>query len=65
VNAVNWLAGEEGLLAARSQQRTPGVNQFFVSARQGRGAFVLGTLVEPALVLAVGMVIVLRRRWRG
>lgn len=65
VNSVNWLAGEEELLAARSPQRQPGVAQFFVSARQGRGAFVLGTIVEPALVLAVGMVVVLRRRWRG
>lgn len=65
VNAVNWLAGEEELLAARTPQRQPGVSQFFVSARQGRGAFILGTIVEPALVLAVGMAVVLRRRWRG
>jgi ABC-type uncharacterized transport system involved in gliding motility auxiliary subunit len=65
VNAVNWLAGEAGLLAARPQPQTPGVNQFYVSARQGRGAFVLGTILEPALVLAVGMAVVLRRRWRG
>ncbi len=65
INAVNWLAGEEGLMGARSSQRAPGVNQFFVSARQGREAFVLGTLVEPALVLVVGLAVVLRRRWRG
>jgi len=65
VNSVNWLAGEEGLVAARSQAQAPGVGQFFVSARQGRGAFVLGTIIEPALVLAVGVVIALRRRWVG
>jgi ABC-type uncharacterized transport system involved in gliding motility auxiliary subunit len=65
LNAVNWLTGETGLMAARSQPHTPGVNQFFVSARQGRGAFVLGTIIEPVLVLTIGMAIVLRRRWRG
>jgi ABC-type uncharacterized transport system involved in gliding motility auxiliary subunit len=65
VNAVDWLASEEGLLAERPQQQTPGVNQFFVSARQGRTAFLLGTIVEPALFLAVGVAIFLRRRWGG
>jgi ABC-type uncharacterized transport system involved in gliding motility auxiliary subunit len=65
LNAVSWLVGEEGVLAARSPQRAPGVNQFFVTARQGLGAFVLGTIVEPVLVLALGAVVVLRRRWRG
>jgi ABC-type uncharacterized transport system involved in gliding motility auxiliary subunit len=65
VNSVNWLAGEDQLLVAGSQPRTPGVNQFFVSAQQGRRAFVLGTIVEPALALACGVAVVLRRRWRG
>jgi gliding motility-associatede transport system auxiliary component len=65
LNSVNWLVGDEGLVAERPQQRTPGVNQFFVSARQGRTAFMLGTVVEPALFLAVGMAIFLRRRWGG
>lgn len=65
LNAINWLAGEQALLGQRPQSRTPGVNQFFVSARQGRLAFVLGTVVEPALVLLIGAMIFLRRRWRG
>jgi ABC-type uncharacterized transport system involved in gliding motility auxiliary subunit len=65
VNAVNWLAGEEQLVGERPQLKTPGVNQFFVSARQGRLAFVLGTVVEPALFLLVGLVIFVRRRWKG
>jgi ABC-type uncharacterized transport system involved in gliding motility auxiliary subunit len=65
VNAVNWLAGEEELVGQRRQRQTPGVNQFFVSARQGRLAFLLGTIVEPSLVLAVGTLIFLRRRWVG
>ncbi|HVO22527.1 MAG TPA: GldG family protein [Candidatus Margulisiibacteriota bacterium] len=65
VDAINWLAGQEELVGARPQLRQPGVNQFFVSARQGRLAFTLGTIVEPALFLAVGAAIFLRRRWTG
>ena len=65
VNAVNWLAGEDQLVGQRPQLRQPGVNQFFVSARQGRLAFMLGTIVEPAVFLLVGVVVFLRRRWTG
>jgi gliding motility-associatede transport system auxiliary component len=65
VNAIDWLAGEEALVGQRTPLRRPGVNQFFVSARQGRVAFILGTIVEPALFLLVGAVVILRRRWVG
>ena len=65
VNAVNWLAGQEELVGERPQLRQPGVNQFFVSARQGRLAFTLGTIVEPLLMLLIGTAVFLRRRWTG
>jgi ABC-type uncharacterized transport system involved in gliding motility auxiliary subunit len=65
LNAINWLAGEEELVSQRPQLQTPGVAQFFVSARQGRLAFILGTIVQPAIFLVVGAVVVLRRRWSG
>jgi len=65
VNAMNWLSGQEELVGSRPQLRQPGINQFFVSARQGRLAFALGTIVEPALFLLVGTAIFLRRRWTG
>jgi ABC-type uncharacterized transport system involved in gliding motility auxiliary subunit len=65
VNAINWLAGEQELVGQRPQLRQPGINQFFVSARQGRLAFLLGTIVEPALILVVGATIFFRRRWGG
>jgi ABC-type uncharacterized transport system involved in gliding motility auxiliary subunit len=65
VNSINWLAGEQELVGERPQLRQPGINQFFVSARQGRMAFVLGTIAEPALVLIIGATIFLRRRWGG
>jgi ABC-type uncharacterized transport system involved in gliding motility auxiliary subunit len=65
MNSINWLAGEQELVGQRPQLRQPGVNQFFVSARQGRLAFLLGTVVEPALILVVGATIFFRRRWGG
>jgi ABC-type uncharacterized transport system involved in gliding motility auxiliary subunit len=65
LNAVNWLAGEETLMGTRRPKEQPGVNQFFVSARQGRMAFWLGTVVEPAVVLLIGVVVLLRRRLTG
>jgi ABC-type uncharacterized transport system involved in gliding motility auxiliary subunit len=65
LNAVNWLAGEQTLMGTRRPKEQPGVNQFFVSARQGRMAFWLGTVVEPAVVLFIGVVVLLRRRLTG
>ncbi|MBI3783210.1 MAG: GldG family protein [Deltaproteobacteria bacterium] len=65
VDSVNWLAGEDALLGARAQARIPGVNQFFLTDEQGREAFLLGTVIEPGAVLLVGMVVVMRRRWRS
>jgi len=65
LNSVNWLAGEPTLIGSRRPKKAPGVNQFFVSARQGRLAFWLGAVVEPGLVLLVGTVLLLRRRFTG
>jgi len=65
VNMVNWLAREEELVGVRPQQQQPGVNQFFVSARQGRIAFWVLTVAQPALFLGVGLIVFLRRRFTG
>jgi ABC-type uncharacterized transport system involved in gliding motility auxiliary subunit len=65
LNAVNWLAGEQTLIGTRRPKEQPGVNQFFVSAWQGRLAFWLGTVAEPAVVLLIGVVVLLRRRSTG
>jgi ABC-type uncharacterized transport system involved in gliding motility auxiliary subunit len=65
VNAINWLAHEEELVGVRPQQQEPGVNQFFVSARQGRLAFWLGSVAQPAVFLAVGALVFVRRRMTG
>jgi len=66
LNSIEWLAADgHTAFGQRPARRTPGVNQFFVSARQGRLAFLLGTVLEPSIVLFIGSVIVLRRRWSG
>jgi ABC-type uncharacterized transport system involved in gliding motility auxiliary subunit len=65
LNSIDWLAGGHAALGQRPARRTPGVNQFFVSAQQGRLAFLLGTVLEPTVVLLIGSMIVLRRRWSG
>ncbi|HVN86291.1 MAG TPA: DUF4350 domain-containing protein [Candidatus Binatia bacterium] len=65
VNMVNWLAHEEQFVGVRPQQQQPGVNQFFVSARQGRLAFWLLTVVQPMLFLVVGLAVFMRRRFTG
>lgn len=62
LNSVNWLAGENTLVASRPPGQIPGVNQFFISDRQGRMAFWLGTVVQPSIVLALGMIVALVRR---
>ncbi|MGH7788832.1 MAG: GldG family protein [Candidatus Binatia bacterium] len=65
LNSVNWLSGEESLLGARPPAQIPGVNQLFVSAVQGERVFWLGSVVQPALVLALGVAVAVARRRRG
>jgi ABC-type uncharacterized transport system involved in gliding motility auxiliary subunit len=62
LNAMSWLAGDEGLIAARPPKKEPGTEQFFVTARQGRIAFWLGTVLQPAIILVIGTIIYYRRR---
>ena len=62
VNSANWLTREEGLIAARQQDKERGREQFFVTAEQGALAFWLATVLQPALFLIVGAVVVARRR---
>lgn len=65
LNSINWLSGDEQLIASRRPAQEPGINQFFVSARQGALAFWIGTVIQPALVLALGVVVSVTRRRRG
>jgi ABC-type uncharacterized transport system involved in gliding motility auxiliary subunit len=62
LNAVDWLAGEESMIGSRPPRQLPGENQLFVSAAQGETLFWLGSLVQPAVVLLVGLTVVAVRR---
>ncbi len=52
VNSVNWLARDDSLISARAQQKELGREQFFVTEAQGRMAFWLAAVVQPALFFA-------------
>lgn len=65
LNSINWLSGDEQLIASRRPAQEPGINQFFLSAQQGALAFWIGTVAQPALVLAIGIVVATVRRRRG
>ena len=62
VNAANWLARDESLIAARAQQKETGREQFFVTDAQGRMAFWLAAVAQPALFFALGVTAFVRRR---
>lgn len=65
LNSVNWLAEEDTLVASRPPAKLPGVNQLFVSASQGRTVFWIGTVVQPAAILLLGIAVYTRRRLTG
>jgi ABC-type uncharacterized transport system involved in gliding motility auxiliary subunit len=62
VNSANWLARDEGLIAARAPQTEVGREQFFVTEGQATAAFWLAAVAQPALFLAAGVVVYVRRR---
>jgi ABC-type uncharacterized transport system involved in gliding motility auxiliary subunit len=62
VNSVNWLAREPDAIGHRPYRQELGLNQFYVSAEQGDRAFWVAAVLEPALLLAIGMALIVRRR---
>jgi ABC-type uncharacterized transport system involved in gliding motility auxiliary subunit len=60
LNTVSWLAEEEDQITVRPKdtKQTP----IFLSAQQGRVVAVLPLVVLPGLVLAGGIVALIRRR---
>jgi ABC-type uncharacterized transport system involved in gliding motility auxiliary subunit len=60
LNTVSWLAEEEDQITVRPKDSRQG--PIFLSARQGQLVFWLPVVVLPGLVLAGGVVAVVRRR---
>jgi ABC-type uncharacterized transport system involved in gliding motility auxiliary subunit len=62
LNTVNWLAREERLMAPRPKRMEPGKRILFVSQSDLGGLFLASVVVQPAVFLAIGMLVLLRRR---
>jgi ABC-type uncharacterized transport system involved in gliding motility auxiliary subunit len=63
LNAIDWLAQDEGLIAIRSKDRRP-VPLVFASATEREAAKYLNLIGLPLLVAAVGAAHLIRRRRR-
>ena len=62
VNTVDWLAREPESISHRPRHQELGLQQFYVSAEEGRALFWGTAVLEPALFLAVGVALVVWRR---
>jgi ABC-type uncharacterized transport system involved in gliding motility auxiliary subunit len=62
INTVDWLARQPEAISQRPRQQALGLQQFYVSAEQGSTIFWATAVLEPALFLVVGLVLVARRR---
>ncbi len=68
LNSLAWLTDEETLIARRPRELAEiarPLSPLVLTERQAHMLFVLIVLVEPALLLAIGATIVVRRRRRG
>lgn len=64
VNSINWLVRDDSLIAARTQGKERGREQFFVTQEQQRLAFWLATVVQPSVLLIAGLIVFVRGRLR-
>ena len=68
LNAIAWVAGEDVLTGVRTK-RVPEVvrplSPLVLTERQARAVFAASVLIEPGLVLALGLVVAGVRRYRG
>ena len=61
-NAINWLAGEEDLIALRPRKKEIGREQVFLSAGQASTALLIGVVLVPGTALLLAAVAGVRRR---
>ena len=62
LNTINWLAQKADLLSARSRRGSTPVSMLFLTENEGRLVFWSSVVVEPGLVLLVGLMVLLWRR---
>ncbi|TMA40544.1 MAG: hypothetical protein E6J81_19765 [Deltaproteobacteria bacterium] len=68
LNAIAWVAGEDVLTGVRTK-KVPEVmrplSPLVLTERQARAVFATSVLIEPGLVLGLGLVVAGLRRYRG
>jgi ABC-type uncharacterized transport system involved in gliding motility auxiliary subunit len=62
LNTINWLADEEELIAIGPKDRT--MDLLTMNRVQGNLFFIISVLLLPTMVLVVGVLVTLRRRWK-
>jgi hypothetical protein len=65
LNSLNSLAREDVLVSARAKTKTPGKNFFFVSQAEMAQLFRAAVVIQPGVFIALGILVVLRRRLRA
>ena len=63
MNAVNWLRGEETLISVRPRQRK--YDYRMLQPYEGRRLFWMAVVMEPGLLLALGLFVWARRQLGG
>jgi ABC-type uncharacterized transport system involved in gliding motility auxiliary subunit len=64
LNTVNWLAEKSGMLSARSKSGVAPVSMFFLTELQSKLVFWSAVMIEPSLVLLVGIMVIAWRRFK-
>jgi ABC-type uncharacterized transport system involved in gliding motility auxiliary subunit len=68
LNAIAWSVSAEALIGDQTGSRIEALrplSPLVLSGSQGRWIFLLTVVVQPTVLLGVGAVVALRRRWRG
>ena len=66
LNTIHWMTDEESLITTRGKKPSPeDLNPVFLSQIQSRMIFIGIVILQPIIILAIGMVVTWRRRQRG
>ncbi len=63
LNTINWLAGEERLIAPRTPRKERGTEQLLVLGEQGAMIFWVAVVVVPGFFILLGIVQSIRQRY--
>ena len=64
MNTINWLAEKSGMLSARSKSGGAPVSMFFLTEMQSKLVFWSAVVIEPSVVLLIGIMVIAWRRFK-